>query len=157
MSKTLPHQYDIVIGDWSGDGHGQCDHFTFDCSHPEKEIHAAYRKAVEKCGIGLHEPGKDDKFKQVLGDYEDCYILADDYAKLVELGVGLPDHYDYVERYGEAGTKYGFHPKGVAALFLEMVRTQLEGFGYEFVERPVINGFWKDGFNHSFGYGAYRG
>ena len=68
---------------------------------------------------------------------------------------------DAVKASGLALSRYGLeedvvYAEHVARLFLDMVKSQLEGFEYEIVDDkiPCINGFWSKDFNISIGYGA---
>jgi hypothetical protein len=151
----MKYQYQVIIGDWSKDGHNQSDHFIFNCTHPDKDIHKAYIEAVKKSQIGLHRKGKERyKFETILEDYEDSKITGEQMGALKAIGVDY-ERLDGVEQWDDEGTKYGVSPEGVAQLFLEMVRSQLPGFEYEFVEPKPIN-VHHDKFPHSFGYGCYH-
>jgi len=65
-------QHRLVIGDWSNDGHGKSKYFTFECSHDENAVKKAYKAAVKKSKVSLHnEKGADS----ICCDYEDSKIL----------------------------------------------------------------------------------
>ncbi len=149
------YTYRIVIGDWSEDGHNRFEYFVFKCTHSEKEIKETYNKAVEKCGIALHRMY--DENRRVTGisvccDYENNTI-PDYYAeKLKSLGINFNQFC-----YDENMESYLMEPKDITILFLEMVKSQIEGFEWASGEEaPCINGFWSNDFNHSFGYGCYE-
>ena len=135
----------IVIGDWSDDGHGKWDYFTFECSHDKPQIKAAYKKAIKKSKVSLHDSEKGAK--AICTEYEQNKIPDDALARLKDLGVDL----EVLEI--EDGQCYA---EGIAKLFFEMVKTQITGFTYKLIkEIETINGFWSKDFNYSFGYGCY--
>jgi hypothetical protein len=137
----MDYSYSLVIGDYSNDGHNQSDTFSFRCSHNDDAIYKAYASACKRSGV---------KLEDILEEYDDSSISEDIMKDLVDIGVRL-DVLD-VELYeGE----YIFYPESVALLFLEMVRSQLEGFAYEMVKAsPCLNG-WNPKLSLQFGYGVY--
>jgi hypothetical protein len=141
----MSFEHRIVIGDWSHDGHNQEEFFTFKCSHDEKTVQKAYKEAVKKCKVSLHDENKKG-ITAICCNYEESTINEDQVTALKELGVKLP--------FAEGD---GLSPRDVAILFFEMVKTQIEDFTYELIpEKKPINGFWKDGFNYGFGYGCFQ-
>jgi len=40
-------KFQLPIGDWSGDGHGQCEWFTVESNKPLEEVREAHYKAVK--------------------------------------------------------------------------------------------------------------
>jgi len=44
----MRYQFTIPIGDWSGDGHGQCDDFDATAAKDIEEVRKAYFAAKEK-------------------------------------------------------------------------------------------------------------
>ncbi len=150
----MKYTYKIAIGDWSGDGHGKHDDFTFESSHHQDEIIKAYKEACKKSGIYMHG----HSFRNpdvILADYEDNTISKDQIEKLEAIGIDFKslDLDDYVEEDNELWCG----PDDCAKIFLAMAKTQLAGFEYRFVEDkiPYINGYWSKTFNESIGYGCY--
>lgn len=145
-------QHRIVIGDWSKDGHNQFDFFNFECSHGEDEIKKAYRAAVKKSKVSLHDEGMKNKAVAVCCDYQDGKICDEQINALKEIGV---DFNCINGDYEDGGLSCS--PETIAKLFFEMAKTQIPGFTYKLVEekRP-INGFWSKDFNFGFGYGCYQ-
>lgn len=142
----------IVIGDWSHDGHNQDKYFSFECSHDESEIKKAYKKAIKKCKVSLHEDRKLKGITPVCVEYEDSTIEEPQFKALLEMGV----NFDFLEGFTEAN-RVGCTPKDIAYLFFEMVKTQINGFEYKMVpEKRTINGFWSEDFNYGFGYGCFQ-
>lgn len=140
----------LVIGDWSDDGHGKCDFVHFEVNKTQEEIIGAYKKFVKKYKIGF------DRSKDVtiiLADYEDNVLSVDIVKTMQEAGVRF-DKLDHEIEDGE----YWACPTDAAILFMEMARTQLDGFEYKIIDDdiPCLNGFWSKNFNVSIGYGCYH-
>ncbi len=144
----MSFEHRIVIGDWSNDGHNRKEYFTFKCSHDEETIQKAYLQAVSKSKIALHDDRVAKEITAICCRYENNKINEEQIAALEKIGV------DFSKITIEDMSIYA---KGVAILFFEMVRTQIEGFTYELIpEKKPINGFWKEGFNYGFGYGCFQ-
>jgi hypothetical protein len=88
------HTINLVIGDWSDDGHGKKDKFTIKCNLDKKALEKAYKKGVKKVGV--------DITSDVAHEYEDSTISKEDWDKLLKAGmkadevgeVDIPDHLD---------------------------------------------------------------
>jgi hypothetical protein len=150
MKNTLK----LVVGDWSHDGHNQSEFVYFDCNLTEVELKAAYLEAVEKCGVGLHRPRKGEKHTAVCTEYEQRTIPLELKAKMEAVGVDFEKVGGSEIIVGEWGD---FGGKGIAKLFLELVKAARPHFEYEIINDrvPCVNGFWSKDFNISFGYGMY--
>jgi hypothetical protein len=146
------YEHRIVIGDWSHDGHNQEEYFTFKCSHDEQEIKKAYKEAVKKCRVALHDDhGRGKGITPVCCNYEERTIREPEVERLKELGVNL----DFAKGMDDNGD-LSCGPEDIARIFFEMVKTQIEGFTYELIpEKKTINGFWSKDFNYGFGYGTF--
>lgn len=46
---------ELIVGDWSNDGHGQTDVTVIESNLTPSEVKAAYSLGVDKCGYGLFE------------------------------------------------------------------------------------------------------
>jgi hypothetical protein len=146
----MSFEHRIVIGDWSDDGHNQKAFYTFECSHDEKTVQKAYKEAVKKCKVALHDDDKQG-ITAICCHYEENSILEEEINALKTLGVDL----SFTENQSEE--KRYVSSKDIAFIFFEMVKTQIEGFTYKLIpEKKPINGFWKDGFNYGFGYGVFQ-
>lgn len=154
----MKYTHNVVIGDWSNDGHGKSDIVPFVCTHDQEAIRKAYHDFVNKYKIGLHGESYaavGDDYVGILCEYEDCKISKEVYDILARSGIKMDSFIDDgdVDEYLFDGG-----PTEVAELFMEMVKTQIPGFNYNIPEEGIetINGFWQDGFNYSFGYGVYN-
>ena len=78
-NTNLPYCIDLVIGDWSGDGHEKTRQYTIHSNLNKDCLVVAYWKAVEITGINL--------IKDVCSEYEDHNLPEDIYLKLCGFGV----------------------------------------------------------------------
>lgn len=143
------YQYTLDVGDSSGDGHGRSDRITFNCSHSDKEIDKAYWQAVKKCKITLTD-SRDEKDVRILGDYEESSITLEQMQQLIDIGVNLENMTNIELNDWQEDSKewsYTIYSDGVAELFLEMVRTQLPEFKYDFVKLNILP--------YNMGYGCF--
>lgn len=146
----MNYQYKVTAGDWANDGHGMSETFQFRCTHPQEEILGAYRLAVKKSGVSLRDRHYDKiKATAVCCDFEDSVIHHFEMEKLAALGINFHngDEDSIWESAIEDDGAMSMFGQDLATLFLEMVKTQIEGFRYEFDDtKCIFNGF---------GYGCY--
>lgn len=85
----------LIVGDWSGDGHGKTDTVTIKCNLTAKQVEAAYDKGARSSGF--------DPSSYVCVEYEERKIYEEDLEKLRDLGydveahLGITEHDDEVE------------------------------------------------------------
>jgi len=76
------HKFQLPIGDWSGDGHRQCDWFTIQSNKPVEEVREAHYKAV-KLPLNIEEFQDDYEpppvSKKEIQAIRDCGLNPDDY------------------------------------------------------------------------------
>ncbi len=72
----------LVIGDWSGDGHEITRSVTAHSNIPADELKAAYDLGVKATGVDLT--------RDVCSDYRDSSLSAEVLAKLVAAGYAIP-------------------------------------------------------------------
>lgn len=150
----MQNVYKLVIGDWSQDGHQKSEFFYFRCNLPDADIKAAYLKACEQIGVGLHRVRKGETHTAICAKYEEHGIPLVSKAKLSNAGVdfkkvgGLEEHGEWSD----------ISPASIAIIFLEMVRVVRPEFQWEAIkdQTPCINGFWSKDFNIGFGYGVFE-
>ena len=71
------YTFKMPIGDWSNDGHGECDYFKIESNVPVEEVREAHFLIHEKTGIDL---------SKVCSEYQEPYLTFEDVDKLLELG-----------------------------------------------------------------------
>lgn len=99
-TPELLHIIELVVGDFSGDGHGQTDTTVIRSNLSPKEIRTAYQLGVNKSGVELFF---------IARDYEDGCLYSVDAQKLVAAGLN-PDNY-VEEMPGKILHKYGCNAK----------------------------------------------
>lgn len=137
--------HSLTIGDWSGDGHGQCYEVIFKSYHNRQQIREAYLKAVKECGIAICDR-TGIPAKILFNKYEDESIDDESIEKFKTIGLDLID-LGMVDRYNG---KNCFESENIANLFLLMVKSQCPEFEYEILKIPSINAWGGWGF---IGYG----
>ncbi len=68
----------IVVGDWSDDGHGKTETFVFECSHSPEDVQTAHTK-----GITAEQHKVIDTIAE---EYEDQTLTEDHIRVLEEIG-----------------------------------------------------------------------
>ncbi len=143
--------YQIVIGDWSNDGHGRTETYPVECNYKPQEVQRAIIRAEKKSGVYIMSREKD----KILGKYEDNLLPRDKYMKLKEIGVNFAafEDNDVVAEFADGNEDANITAKDCAILCLEMAKTQLVGLEYKFVELETLFGE-SGGF---IGYGCFYG
>jgi hypothetical protein len=90
MSKQknpeLPHLINLVVGDWSNDGHSQSDTITISSNLEKADVEKAYKAGAKKLKL--------DVTKDVATDYEDGALSIKQWKKLAKAGLTLETLYD---------------------------------------------------------------
>lgn len=79
----------IAIGDWSHDGHGQCDYYLYSTNLTQAEVIEAYNAARESQPSRL-DPGES------CAEYQESTITRKLYDELIALWPDLVQFIDYV-------------------------------------------------------------
>lgn len=87
MTKELPYMINLVVGDWSGDGHNKTEQSTIKCNIEKKELEKAYKKGTKKIGFDLTQ--------EVCEEYEDMSMPITIAEKLKAAGI---DPLEYAEQ-----------------------------------------------------------
>lgn len=144
--------FEVVLGDYSDDGHGKTFTTLVKLSAPaisEALVAEAYEETKTLLGVGLEE---------VCEDYEDSRIDDELYERLVGLGFQPPANdsrngpHIYVEPLG-----YGEKQESFSALSLLMfyIGRTIPDFSWERVELPSLMGWRSILSDSSFGYGLF--
>lgn len=80
-NADLPHLVDLVLGDWSNDGHGLTETITVRCNLTPQQLEDAYNAGVEQLGLDVED--------DVARDYEDPFLYFDQWEKLAAKGMTL--------------------------------------------------------------------
>ncbi len=88
--QKLPYSFTIPIGDWSGDGHSQCEYFLFKSNKPVEEVREAYFNARRKF--------KNLSPESFCNDYQDSEIPEELIKEANTLGFKIdPDNFFHDE------------------------------------------------------------
>ena len=71
------YTFKMPIGDWSDDGHGQCDYFQVESDVPVEEVREAHFLIKEKTAIDIGN---------VCSEHQEPYLMFEDVRKLLDLG-----------------------------------------------------------------------
>ena len=141
--SKLPYEITLPVGDWSDDGHGKCEEFTFRCSHPVEEIRAAYIKSVKEFGISFD---RDHKAKiLVAAEYGDHGLPEQAQETLAKIGYDMK----------KIAEPEWLQPRELADIILWMAGKNLKDFEYAEKKKTYLNGHWNKQLNVQFGYGLF--
>jgi len=162
---------DIVLGDWSSDGHGKSDKVTILVNKTPQEMKLAYKASCKALGISFNhnddftevkpldnytEQYNAENARQVCADYRETQInqwvldiLKDKCSQFIK-----PEVMEEIE----ANDTYINHDTFVG-LLMGFVSYSLPKFKWEYPDAsdkvPVFNGYWDDELNVQLGYGLY--
>lgn len=156
MSANL-YQMDLVLGDWSDDGHGKSEKITLVSNKPVLDVQEAYKAACKLTGIQFNHnedyTGKKRTYDRaaeyrVCTEYEESELSAKCRAVFAAHGIST-------ELYEKEPSPDNFTDLWTA--FVKLADPQLELRRLEEEKCiPVINGMWNANLNVQFGYGLYR-
>lgn len=88
LSKDpLRFEFNIPIGDWSGDGHGKFESFHISCNKPLKEVIKAFKNARKKLP-------NDTAPTSIFEGYEDYSLTSETYLSVFNAGYDLLSHFN---------------------------------------------------------------
>lgn len=88
-TPKYPHMVNLVLGDWSGDGHSMTETVTIRSNLDKKALEAAYKKGAKKLGVDVED--------DVASDYEDATISVEQWQKFADAGMTLEQLFDGAE------------------------------------------------------------
>lgn len=161
----------LVLGDWSGDGHGKYDKVLVESNKTVKEIQEAYKASCKLTGVsfninedftGRKRDWMEARKYQIATRYEqglDASRDVSDEAKqaLRDAGFDVEKHFAY----GMDEDNDQIEDNDVIFLYLwtEFVKLSLPDLIINKIPEddniPVINGYWDKNLNVQFGYGLY--
>lgn len=154
----------VPIGDWSGDGHSQCQEYMIISSHPASELRKAYYESELKTGLTFRHKYNDNPahIKPICTDYEENFIDEEQIEGLLEAGFNfnLIDLYeDECPVLGE-NLPYDFiylDESNIFKMLMWFIGLGLDGFEYEIAndEFESLSEYGAGNFCHQFGYGVF--
>lgn len=121
---------ELVVGDWSKDGHNQSDNFMIKSNLNKKELEKAYKKGVKIIGFDL--------VKEACEQYEVTYLTNDQCTKLSNSGLSIIDNLENGDVYtpGTDSVVHIWMPDEWVRLYLYFCKVGNPSFEYEFNENP---------------------
>ncbi|WPS85274.1 hypothetical protein SMD22_01215 (plasmid) [Brevibacillus halotolerans] len=71
------YQFRMPIGDWSQDGHSQCDYYLIQSNKSVEEVREIHFSVPDKTGVNIEE---------ICSDYEESSVDSETMEKIIELG-----------------------------------------------------------------------
>lgn len=168
---------DIVLGDWSDDGHGKTEKYPIKVNVSKKAMQDAYKASCKKFGFsfnhnddftGLKRSYEEDRKYHICTEYEEPYISIEVIEIMKEHGMTDEFLCEVLEDYGdpesrqlceEDGGRFCVNEDGLVALLMWFIKQSLPEFEWEKLadseEIPTFNGYWDDNLNVHIGYGLY--
>lgn len=160
--------FKVPVGDWSKDGHNQCDTYYVETNYSAKEMRQAYKDTCKKIGLQMNHSDTDYtglglKFRDsrcLLSEYEESSISEEAVEILLEHGFD----FDRVDGERDKNDKLilqevYFSSEGVFDLFMWFISYSMPSdFEYKQVklEAEPINGWWNKDLNEQIGYGVFE-
>lgn len=131
MSEKLPHLINLIVGDWSHDGHSMTETITISCNLDKKETVKAYKKGTKKVGFDLTD--------DVCSDYEDMSVDPEVIKKMREAGIRVED---FIKQYeDDSSWSFEYDATSFAEVWLQIARLGNPDLEYEINvhDSPNIN------------------
>lgn len=161
----------IVVGDWSGDGHGKCENVFIETETPIEVLQQGYKDSCKLTGISFNHnedytglnldwkhPESGDR--KIAVEYESSTISKLAEKILFEHGIDVWDGFDK-EYFGESMKEECVYIDGVnhfVELLLKFIKLSVPTFEWSIIkdDTPVLNGWWNKELNVQFGYGLFN-
>ena len=122
----MKHIINIVVGDWSGDGHNVTSTFVMKSNFSREEMKAAYEIATEMVGF--------DITKHLCQEHEDWYISAELVEKFQGFGISLDLEEDF-----ENDERFEMTPEDFVNLYIKLINLSAQGFEHEMIKGVDVN------------------
>lgn len=140
-------KFRVNIGDWSDDGHGQCEHYMIEVLDKVSitDIQNAFITECER--MGLFE----NKRFIIARDAEDCTISEEHYEVLKENNINIDD---LIEQGNDE--YYIMNGEAMTHLVMRICQNGIN-FEYKIIKDTVLNfnGYWNGTLNTQIGYGLF--
>lgn len=127
-ARKLSHTIDLVIGDWSGDGHAKTTTVTILSTHSRSALDEAYKLGVKVTGVDLSA--------EVAHEYEDNVIATEILEKLEAHGLDKKKVLDD-DGFGNDEIGYGLWPDSFADIWLFIAKVGDPDFRYKRTQKPA--------------------
>lgn len=158
----------LVLGDWSGDGHGKSEKVLVVSNKTVKEIQNAYKASCKLTGVsfnhnedftGQNRDWREAKKYQIATEYEQGFKVSGEAKQaLKDAGYDVDKHFAF--GMDEDDDQVEDNDVIFLHIWTEFVKLSLPDLIINKVpedeDMPVINGYWDKGLNVQFGYGLYE-
>jgi hypothetical protein len=158
----------LVLGDWSGDGHGKSEKVLVESNKTVKEIQNAYKASCKLTGVsfnhnddftGRSRDWREAKKYQIATEYEQGFKVSDE-AKQALKAAGYDADKHFAFGMDEEGDQVEDNDVIFLHIWTEFVKLSLPDLVMNKIPEddsiPVINGYWDKNLNVQFGYGLYE-
>jgi len=153
------HKMYLVIGDWSGDGHGKFEKVLVEVNKNVEKVQNAYKESCKLTGISFNE---NEDYTENGRNWKSAsrFHVAVEY-ETPELS---PDVLDVLEKFNcPSNIIKNYNEEACHKTFIDLwfwfVSLSLPDLEYKEIENidkiPCINGYWNKNLNVDFGYGLY--
>lgn len=155
------HKFNIVLGDWSDDGHGKTKKILIESNFSHEDLQKAYLESHEKTNITFHN--NDGTKIKVCVDYEQSQLTVDIYEALAKFDCPF-DNLE-IDGIGEASVTIDncedcyFNEHSYLNLLMWFISLSMPSdFTWKKVDDniPNFNGYWDEKLNITLGYGLYQ-
>lgn len=121
----MKNQIQLILGDWSHDGHGKTETFIITSNLTRREILEAYDEGCDSLNCDLSS--------EISSEYEDHLLPASQVKKFLEKGF----HFDELD-FEKSGSIY-LDTELYTELFLFTVKLGNPDFSHDYIELESIN------------------
>lgn len=147
----------IPIGDWSDDGHGDCEYYKILSTHSVEDLRKAYYKSEKLTRLTFrHDYNEEFISPPICTDYQNPYLTEEHIVVMKKYG------YDSSHLFDSYSKKYLVEPDNMKDIILWFIGLSLEDFSHENVndlEYVTLSEYGDGGmtkrFSHQFGYGCF--
>lgn len=119
------HTINLVIGDWSGDGHGYKDTYTISSNLQPGEILLAFKAASSLIGLNIED---------LFDDIDRCYLTIEQLKILEKTGFPIKEIFDYAFHLKnpnmELSSNITISPRDYLDIYLHIVKLGNSKFEY---------------------------
>lgn len=159
LEKHWSHQFYIVFGDWSDDGHGKSDKILIETNIEMEDLQKAYKASVKKTGIGFY---CNEKAKiKICDGYEENQMTETIYKALKKLNCPFDKmQFDGIGQAKISDENYEnvyFDENALLNVLMWFISLSAPKLKWKQIKdkTPCFNGYWSKELNISIGYGLY--
>lgn len=122
----MKHQIELILGDWSGDGHSQTESFHILSNLNSREIYKAFQAGVKILGFDITD---------FCSDYEDTEISVEFFSALATKGMDVSGYYITLDN----TSTVNLDSNNYFSIYLFTIKLGNPSFNYEVNKMSQIN------------------